>query len=912
MLMFNGEARMVGSERGSGGAVGAADEDAFVVPEEWRERVHVRPGGIDGPPVEIDTRAAAVIRRRLTKVRDDLDGVLDHSSSNKEMAEAARAHLGGEPDPLGAAVVAAVIWSMSGWDEEKCEGFTDAWAAQHGLLFAAVATAELSRVLVLHRKKKPTFDGWVKVLEDDSSASGFDDIEGAARRTRELLAAAGEAEYQEVVAALADHRLTQYQRVVVSYLVPTREDWGDELVATPLTARYARRSPLLVGALSSGEQLALLRERQSEAWLQIPAVVHTVAEGVGPALVPTLVALLDEDRVPHPGHLNAVYGVLAAMPGDEAFGALAARLGRPGVHGAVLEAKQRFPVRALRLLAGAATGASRRARMAGRLLREHLRAHPALVEDVVPTLSDNARKTIGAAMRAREWVAEATPDALPAVLVDPPWGSGGEAGAVPAAGDEIDVHLLPQVLVRGGRQALPVPAVRHLVGMLAMADPGAAGPAGQASAGIDVVKELCEPASLDEFVWALFRQARQEPAWALAALERLGGDETARELTHLIRTWPRRGHYRKAVTGVEVLAAIGSDVALMHLSGIAQRTRHSSVRKTAWDHLDRLARERGLTAEQFAERLVPGFGLEPNGSLVLDYGRRRFTAGFDEQLRPYVTDEDGKRRKNLPRPGVRDDQVLGPLAHRRFAGLKKDVRVVAADQIRRMERAMVTQHRWSLAEFRAAFADHPLLWHLARRVVWTGEHGDIRRDFRLAEDRTLADVEDETLALPDSATVGIVHPVHLDAVGEWAEVFADYEILQPFAQLERPVHALSDDERNGTELERFHDLTVATGKVLGLEKRGWRRSAPQDGGVQPWISREIPGNRCVVVGLNPGIVVRAPYERPEQAVTHVRISACSDDGRLLPSGAEPRFADIDPVTLSELLTDLIDLTAPTA
>ncbi|MFJ9848298.1 DUF4132 domain-containing protein [Streptomyces sp. NPDC101150] len=890
---------------------GAAGEDGFVVPEAWRERVHLRRGGIAGPPVEIDSRAAGVIRRRLTKVRADLDGVLDHSSSDKEMADAARAHLNGEPDPLGAAVVAAAIWSMSGWDEEKCEGFTDAWAEQHGLLFAAVATAELSRVLVLSRTKKPTFDGWVTVLGDDNSASGFDDVEGAARRTREMLAAADEAEYQEVVAALADHRLTQYQRVVVSYLAPTRTDWSDELVATTLTARYARRSPLLVCALSSGEQLALLRERQSEAWLQIPPVAQTVAEGVGPALVPTLVELLDEDRE-HPvlWGLHQIYGALAAMPGDEAFGALASRLGRPGVHGAVLEAKKRFPVRAVRLLADAATGSSRRARMAQRLLREHLNAHPALAEDVVPSLPNAARKTIGMAMRAREWVVEAAPETLPDVLVDPPWGREDAAGAEPAPGDEIDVHLLPQVLLRGSRRALPLPSVRHLVRMLAVARPGEAGHARAADAGVDVVKELCEPASLDEFVWALFRQSAEAPAWALAALKRLGGEETARELTHLIRAWPRRGHYRKAMVGVDVLAAIGNDVALMHLSGIAQRTRHNSVKKAAWDHLHRLAGERGLTAEQFAERLVPGFGLEQNGSLTLDYGSRRFTAGFDEQLRPYVTDGDGKRRKNLPRPGVRDDQVLGPLAYRRFAGLKKDVRVVAADQIRRMERAMVSQHRWSLAEFRVTFAEHPLLWHLARRVVWTGEYGATRRDFRLAEDRTLADVEDEAFALPRAAKICILHPVHLAADHNWAEVFADYEILQPFAQLERPVHALADEERDGTDLTRFHGITVPTGGVLGLEKRGWRRAAPQDGGVQPWISREIPGGLSVVAGLNPGIVVRAPYERPEQAITGVTVRDLSDGGRRRKKRPLRAFGDLDPVTVSELLTDLVDLTGP--
>src|SRR5204863_4660248 len=97
-------------------------------------------------------------------------------------------------------------------------------------------------------------------------------------------------------------------------------------------------------------------------------------------------------------------------------------------------------------------------------------------------------------------------------------------------------------------------------------------------------------------------------------------------------------------------------------------------------------------------------------------------------------------------------------AHKRFAALKKDLRSVADDQIRRLERAMVTQRRWSTAEFRELIVGHPLLWHIARRLVWVSDDG---RSFRLAEDRTLADAHDDTLTLDDRARVGIAHPLHL-------------------------------------------------------------------------------------------------------------------------------------------------------
>ena len=66
-------------------------------------------------------------------------------------------------------------------------------------------------------------------------------------------------------------------------------------------------------------------------------------------------------------------------------------------------------------------------------------------------------------------------------------------------------------------------------------------------------------------------------------------------------------------------------------------------------------------------------------------------------------------------------------------------------------------------------------------------------------DRSLADVHDDTCAVDDGASVGIAHPLHLGAsVAAWSELFADYEILQPFPQLGREVHTLTAEEREVT------------------------------------------------------------------------------------------------------------------
>ncbi|GAA2399418.1 hypothetical protein GCM10010191_03020 [Actinomadura vinacea] len=240
-----------------------------------------------------------------------------------------------------------------------------------------------------------------------------------------------------------------------------------------------------------------------------------------------------------------------------------------------------------------------------------------------------------------------------------------------------------------------------------------------------------------------------------------------------------------------------------------------------------------------------------------------------------------------------------PAAYKRFADLKKDVRTVAADQVQRLESAMVARRRWTAAEFQTLLVEHPLVWHLARRLVWLA--GDDA--FRIAEDRTLADIDDDVLTLPESVSVGIAHP--LDLGGEltaWTRVFADYEIVQPFPQLGREVHVLTERERASARLERFEGITVPVHSVLGLARRGWERGAPQDAGIERWISKPVPGGLHVVIGLDMGIHAGLASDSEDQTFDHVWITARPTDFRY---DDRPRtFGELDPITASEVLSDL--------
>ncbi|WP_192781318.1 DUF4132 domain-containing protein [Nonomuraea africana] len=458
---------------------------------------------------------------------------------------------------------------------------------------------------------------------------------------------------------------------------------------------------------------------------------------------------------------------------------------------------------------------------------------------------------------------------------------------MPVLPEWADPSILTPIQLRGGTGALSIEAARHVLTMLAISRPG------DPYSGIALVKEACDGRSLADFGWALFQRWQavgypSKESWMMDALGLLGDDETVRRLTPLIRAWPGEGGHARAVTGLDILAALGTEVALMHLHGIAEKVKFSGLRNRAQQKMAEVAAQLGLQPQELADRLVPDFGLAADGSLTLDYGGRQFVVGFDEQLKPYVVDVGGKRLKSLPKPGAKDDAELAPAAYQRFAGLKKDVRTVAADNISRLEQAMVQQRRWSVEEFTRLLVGHPLLWHIVRRLVWGyyDSSGKLLGALRVAEDRSFADVEDETLTLPDDVAIGLVHPLELgETLSPWAEVFADYEILQPFPQLGREVYTSAED----FDTEQF--AKIPTGRVLGLERRGWRRGDPQDAGWQGWIERDVPGGKTVTIGLDPGVAIGYIDVEPEQTLV---VSKQDFDG-------------LDPITASEIMRDLQEL-----
>nr|WP_225444342.1 DUF4132 domain-containing protein [Pseudomarimonas arenosa] len=320
--------------------------------------------------------------------------------------------------------------------------------------------------------------------------------------------------------------------------------------------------------------------------------------------------------------------------------------------------------------------------------------------------------------------------------------------------------------------------------------------------------------------------------------------------------------------------------------------------------IDEIAAARGLTREQLADRTVPDLGLGAEGGLRLDFGPRAFSVHFDEGLQPFIRDESGRRLKDLPKPNSRDDAVQSKAAVQQYKDLKKQARSLSTLQIRRLESAMCAQRRWSTEEFDSLLLKHPLMGHLCQRLVWGlyAADGNLQQTVRVAEDRSLADWQDERVSLPMAMQVGIVHPLELDVESAqgFGQVFSDYEILQPFEQLQRAAYNLPPELLSGNRLPEWSGRSVTVSSLLGLEQRGWNRQVG-DGGMIDALAKPVGDGLEVVIHVSGEWFIGAPAEGAQVEHIHdviLRVGYGPVGDR------ECRFSVLDPICLSELQRDL--------
>lgn len=350
---------------------------------------------------------------------------------------------------------------------------------------------------------------------------------------------------------------------------------------------------------------------------------------------------------------------------------------------------------------------------------------------------------------------------------------------------------------------------------------------------IAALRQHVNPVALDHFarqLAQLYVEANALPSlnWMLHLFGLFGGEETVAIMPKVFEQLDRSTHLRvlRLKMLLNSLSAIGGDSVVQTLFRLKRSARSSAVYNDILERLDSFTEQRDASYEQLFQQTLPTLGLDERGRRRFDYGPRQFEVTVGPNLILELRDQAGRRRKSLPPPNKRDDPQLVQLAVSQWRSFRDRFEQTIQLQTQRFERAMIESTRWSRADFERWIVTHPLISHLARLLVWQG-HADNNKPifFRITPECCLADVHDHSLSLDGITHVSVAHPINLsiEELQAWQQIFADHELIQPFAQLDRPMPKLPVPLHNR---KYFHDLVGRSldGYVLDKALRSrWER-----------------------------------------------------------------------------------------
>jgi hypothetical protein len=326
-------------------------------------------------------------------------------------------------------------------------------------------------------------------------------------------------------------------------------------------------------------------------------------------------------------------------------------------------------------------------------------------------------------------------------------------------------------------------------------------------------------------------KAEADDRWTMAFAAIVGDDRLVPAFTRQIRDWADSMRGKLGEYAAQALALLGTDSALLAVDALAirYRSKNKNIGKAASEAFAEAARARGLTVEELGDLVVPWFGFQAGQPRLVEAGKAQLEAQIGNDFK--LTFRDAATKKKVAKlPDSAPAEVKAEFKEM-AAGLKEAVK----SQLLRMETLMVRQFRWPVARWQELYLQHPLLLPFAQRLVWGAydSSGKLVGTFRALEDHSLTDAADEAYALPPGCLVGVVHPLELapEARQAWLKHLADYDVVPPFAQLERSVVTVKPAQAKtkfGSEVAET-ELNAMTFKGRA-ERLGWTRGSVCDGG----------------------------------------------------------------------------------
>ncbi len=364
--------------------------------------------------------------------------------------------------------------------------------------------------------------------------------------------------------------------------------------------------------------------------------------------------------------------------------------------------------------------------------------------------------------------------------------------------------------------------------------------------------------------------AEAKKRWVLYAASIHGGTDIIKKLQHQINEWPQHSRGAIAADAVQALALNPKPEALLIVDSISRKFKFRQVKAAAGEALKFAADQLCITTEELADRIVPNLGFDENMERCFDYGERTFTVTITPALEVEVFDENGKKLKNIPAPGKKDDPEKAAESYAAFKEMKKQMKTTVASQRMRLELALSTERQWTCEAWKKLFVKNPIMHQFAIGLIWSiYEDKKLVQTFRYMEDGSFNTEDEKEFELPENnqtmpessagqstpisqnadssekqnyiQKIGLVHPVELseESIEAWKTQLEDYEITQPIEQLSRPVYHMTEKEAEEKSMERFGGCILNDLSLHGkMQNMGWYRGQAEDAGIFYYYYRE--------------------------------------------------------------------------
>jgi hypothetical protein len=389
----------------------------------------------------------------------------------------------------------------------------------------------------------------------------------------------------------------------------------------------------------------------------------------------------------------------------------------------------------------------------------------------------------------------------------------------------------------------------------------------------------------------------------LAVAAACAGERAAAPVARYIKEWyGTRAHQGKAL--ITMLAWIEHPSATQVMLAIGNRFRTKSIQEEASRQAEILAERKGWTLAELADRTIPSAGFDENGELELSYGNRAFIAKLLPDFKIELFNPEGKKVASLSEPRQDDDAERAKESKKALSAARKEIKGIVEMQTERLYEALCTGRDWSYADWNDYLNRHPVVRHLAQRVIWLQhENGAVLASFRPLDDGTLTNVDDEPVTLAPEARVRVAHDSLMtpELVSRWQQHLTDYEIAALFQQLGKGTYELPANKQDARQVDDFKGHLLQSYALRGRSgKLGYQRGPAEDGG---WF--HVYEKRYPTLGLTAVVeFTGSPLPEENRTVALLSLSFSSSEGKNSWERSQIPLKKIPRVLLSESYNDL--------